>query len=183
MVVEAVVVGGTAEVVVVVVVVEVVGVLGTSDISGTGEAVAEVVGVLGVSDASDGTEEATVVVVEEVAVLAVAAGAVSASDADGKLRSPTTLPTASVIVVAVPVGAEVTEVATASVAAVVSAGLLSPPPEEQAEPTNPKTAATATARTHFVFLITESLSSENSGFIFYHTSIEPYSDASLSGRA
>ena len=176
MVVEAVVVGGTAEVVVVVVVVEVAGVLGISDISGTEEVVVEVVGVLGVSDASDGKEEA-----EEV----VGVDAVDAGDPvpAGPVPSVPRAADPAKVVAGVSGGAEAAEVATASAPVAVGPGLLSSPSEEQAAPTSPKTAAIATASTNFVCFIAENLSSDNSGFIFYHTSIEAYSDVSLSGRA
>ena len=156
-VVEVVVVGGAAEVVEVVVVVVVVV-----------EAVVVVVVVLpGVSEVPCGAEP------EDDAE---GAGAAEAEVADGatlgtgSTRSVPGATGAAVDVVAVTGGTEeaTTVVATASTATSVVAVSepLSPPPEEQAEPTNPKTAATATARTHFVFLITENLSSENSGFIF-----------------
>ena len=100
------------------------------------------------------------------------AGAAEAEVADGATldtASTRSVPGATVDVVAITGGTEeaTTVVATASTAAaaVVGPEPLSPP-EEQAEPTNPKAATTATAKTHFVFLITENLSSENSGFIF-----------------
>ena len=48
---------------------------------------------------------------------------------------------------------------------VAVSGLLSSP-EEQAEPTSPKTAATATAKTHFVCLIPKKPLTADSGFIF-----------------
>ena len=133
-VVEVVVIGGAAEVVEVVVVVE---------------AVAAVVVVLpGVSEVPCGAEP------EDDAE---GAGAAEAEVADGATLgtgSARPVPGAAVDVVVVSGGAEAAEVATAStsVAAVVTAGLLSSP-EEHAVPTSPKTTATAAARTHFVCLI------------------------------
>ena len=127
--------------------------------------VVEVVVVLGDSDVPDGTEEAVVVVVEEVAALAVAGLAVSVSDAGGEFRSSTTFPAAAVVVVVAVAGG--TEAAAAAVvtastegAVATDSGLLSLPPEEQPAATSPKTAATA-AETHFACLMAESLSSEN----------------------
>ena len=140
-VVEVVVVGGAAEVVIVVVV---------------AEAVAVVVVVLpGVSEVPCGAES------EDDAEGATSAEPEVADGATLGTGSTFSVPGAAgaaVDVVAVTGGTEeaTSVVATALVASVVAvSGLLSPPPEEQAEPTSPKTAAIATAKTNFACLTTK----------------------------
>ena len=150
-VVEVVVVGGAAEVVVVAVVVVaeavvvvVVVLLGGSEVPGDAEP----------EDDTEGTASAE----PEVAAL----GTGSACSVPGSAG-------AAVDVVAVTGGTEeaTSVVATALVASVVAvSGLLSPPPDEQAEPTSPKTAAIATARTHFACLTTKKPLMSDVGFIF-----------------
>ena len=76
---------------------------------------------------------------------------------------------AEVVVVSVVSGrATVAVFATLPTAASVVAvsGLLSPPPEEQAEPTSPKTAAKAATETNFVCLIPKKPLTADCGFIF-----------------
>ena len=149
-VVEVVVVGGVAEVVVVAVVV-------------VAETVAVVVVVLpGVSEVPCGAES------EDDAEGATSAEPEVADGATLGTGSTFSVPGAAVDVVAVTGGTEeaTSVVATARVASVVAVSGLLSPPDEQAEPTSPKTAAIATARTHFACLTTKKPLMSDVGFIF-----------------
>ncbi len=149
-VVEVVVVGGAAEVVVVTVVV-------------VAETVAVVVVVLpGVSEVPCGAES------EDDAEGATSAEPEVADGATLGTGSTFSVPGAAVDVVAVTGGTEeaTSVVVTAlAAAAVVDPGPLSSPPNEQAEPTSPKTAAKAAVKTNFACLTTKKSIISDSGFI------------------